>query len=211
LIQSVGVRLPTLGVGGAHSQGGLVRAFHEAPYRRPRGRVALAVAAPAAAPATPVDGGPQAVAAKQCRRGYTHAVMPDGAHKCLRAGQFCSRMRAWQRTYHRKGFNCKRNRHLTYLLEAHPPLAARQGVSMSHRGDASARPAGLAAAVALLALVRPEMAGSSREVIRSTFLALQAPPQTVTDAPAVLRGQRQPFTAGNVTADVRAPLPHRGR
>jgi hypothetical protein len=76
--------------------------------------LALAAAAPAGSLATPVDAGPHAVAAKPCSAGYTHAVMPDGAHKCLRAGQFCSRKRAWQRVYHRKGFHCKRNRHLTY-------------------------------------------------------------------------------------------------
>ena len=40
--------------------------------------------------------------------------MPDGSHKCLRAGQFCSRKAAWQRTYHRYGFHCKRTGHLTY-------------------------------------------------------------------------------------------------
>jgi hypothetical protein len=55
-----------------------------------------------------------AVAAKSCSSGYVHAVMPDGSHKCLRAGQFCSRKRAWQRVYHSKGFHCKLNRHLTY-------------------------------------------------------------------------------------------------
>lgn len=75
--------------------------------------LAVAAAAPAGSLATPVDGGVQAVAAKPCGAGYTHAVMPDGAHKCLRAGQFCSRKRAWQRVYHRKGFHCKRNGHLT--------------------------------------------------------------------------------------------------
>jgi hypothetical protein len=56
----------------------------------------------------------RAVASKSCGSGYTHAVMPDGAHKCLRAGQFCSRKRAWQRVYHRLGFHCKANGHLTY-------------------------------------------------------------------------------------------------
>jgi hypothetical protein len=47
--------------------------------------------------------------AKPCSAGYTHAVMPDGAHKCLRAGQFCSHKRGWQRAYHRYGYHCKRN------------------------------------------------------------------------------------------------------
>ena len=75
---------------------------------------ALALAAvPVSVEAAPA-GGPDAVAAKRCSGGYTHAVMPDGAHKCLRAGQFCSRTRASQRTYHRHGFHCKRNGHLTY-------------------------------------------------------------------------------------------------
>ena len=71
--------------------------------------LALAAAAPAGSLATPVGAGPQAVAAKPCSSGYTHAVMPDGAHKCLRAGQFCSHKRGWQRVYHRAGYHCKRN------------------------------------------------------------------------------------------------------
>jgi hypothetical protein len=53
-------------------------------------------------------------AAKRCSSGYTHAVMPGGAHKCLRAGQFCSRSLASQRVYHRLGFHCKTNGHLSY-------------------------------------------------------------------------------------------------
>jgi hypothetical protein len=67
----------------------------------------------------PVVGGspvaPASASAKPCSSGYTHAVMPDGSHKCLRAGQFCSRKRAWQRTYKSKGFYCKPNRHLRRL------------------------------------------------------------------------------------------------
>jgi hypothetical protein len=74
----------------------------------------LAAAAPAGTMATPIGDGEQAVAAKPCTSGYTHAVMPDGAHKCLRAGQFCSHKRGWQRAYHRYGLHCKRNGHLTY-------------------------------------------------------------------------------------------------
>ena len=54
---------------------------------------------------------PQAFAAHRCGSGYSHAVMPSG-HKCLRAGQFCSTKRSFQRRYHAKGFHCKRNRHL---------------------------------------------------------------------------------------------------
>jgi hypothetical protein len=76
--------------------------------------LALAAAAPAGSLAGPVGGGQLASAAKPCSAGYTHAVMPDGAHKCLRAGQFCSHKRGWQRAYHRYGFHCKRNGHLTY-------------------------------------------------------------------------------------------------
>jgi hypothetical protein len=73
----------------------------------------VAGAAPAVAPQL---GGPllsaPAASAKTCSSGYTHAVMPDGAHKCLRAGQFCSRRSAWQRTYKRKGFYCPPSGHL---------------------------------------------------------------------------------------------------
>jgi hypothetical protein len=75
--------------------------------------LALIAAAPVASGEAQLQR-PVAAAAKSCGAGYTHAVMPDGDHKCLRAGQFCSRKRAWQRTYHRLGFHCKRNGHLTY-------------------------------------------------------------------------------------------------
>lgn len=76
---------------------------------------ALAIAAipTASVEAAPV-GGPPVVAAKSCSSGYTHAVMPDGAHKCLRAGQFCSHRPGWQSAYHRYGFHCKRSGRLTY-------------------------------------------------------------------------------------------------
>jgi hypothetical protein len=74
----------------------------------------LAGAAPTGSLAQPVGGSQQALAAKSCSSGYTHAVMPDGAHKCLRAGQYCSHRGGWQRTYHRYGFHCRRNGHLTY-------------------------------------------------------------------------------------------------
>ena len=76
--------------------------------------LAIVVAAPTAASNADAPNGLRAIAAKSCGAGYTHAVMPDGAHKCLRAGQFCSRKAAWQRTYHRYGLHCKANRHLTY-------------------------------------------------------------------------------------------------
>ena len=60
--------------------------------------------------------GPHAFAAHRCGSGYAHAVMPSG-HKCLRAGQFCSRKRSFQARYHAKGFHCKRNRHLGYCSQ----------------------------------------------------------------------------------------------
>jgi len=49
---------------------------------------------------------PAVAVAKSCSASYTHAVMPDGAHKCLRAGQFCSRKAAAQRVYNKKSFYC---------------------------------------------------------------------------------------------------------
>jgi len=73
----------------------------------------LFAAAPAATGAADRAASSPAVAAKSCSSGYVHAVMPDRAHKCLRAGQFCSHKRGWQRAYHRYGFHCKRNGHLT--------------------------------------------------------------------------------------------------
>jgi hypothetical protein len=73
--------------------------------------LALAAAVPAAQ-ATADTHGSQVVAAKKCGKGYKHAVMPDGSHKCLRKGQFCVRKKAWQRVYHQHGFHCKKNKHL---------------------------------------------------------------------------------------------------
>jgi hypothetical protein len=55
----------------------------------------------------------QVALAKSCSSGYTHAVTPGG-HKCLRAGQFCSRSHSYQVVYHHHGFHCKANRHLGY-------------------------------------------------------------------------------------------------
>ena len=75
--------------------------------------LALIAAAPAAQ-ATGAPASPSVVAAKSCSAGYVHAVVPGGAHKCLRAGQFCSHRRGYQRVYHRAGFHCKRNGHLGY-------------------------------------------------------------------------------------------------
>ena len=76
--------------------------------------LALVGAVPAASVEASPAGAPQVVAAKRCGAGYTHAVMPDGAHKCLRAGQYCSHKPGWQRAYHRYEFHCKRNGRLTY-------------------------------------------------------------------------------------------------
>lgn len=74
--------------------------------------LALLGAVPAASVEAAPQAAPQAFTAKSCGSGYTHAVMPDGAHKCLRAGQFCSRRGGWQQAYHRYGFHCKLNGHL---------------------------------------------------------------------------------------------------
>jgi hypothetical protein len=64
--------------------------------------LALVSAGPAASlGSTPA--GPVAVAAKSCSAGYTHAVI-NGAHKCLRRGQFCAGGSDGQ--YHRYGFHC---------------------------------------------------------------------------------------------------------
>ena len=71
--------------------------------------LALAAAAPVGSLATPVGGGPQAVAAHKCSAGYTHAHLPWG-QKCLRAGQFCKKDR--NRVYHRYDYHCKRDGHL---------------------------------------------------------------------------------------------------
>jgi hypothetical protein len=73
--------------------------------------LAVVAAAPAAT-ATADSHGSHVVAAKSCSGGYTHAVMPDGSHKCLRVGQFCSHKKGWQKAYHHYGFHCKKNGHL---------------------------------------------------------------------------------------------------
>lgn len=57
----------------------------------------LPAAAPARAPLT-------AFAAKSCSSGYTHAVI-NGAHKCLRRGQFCSSSGKGQ--YPKYGYKCR--------------------------------------------------------------------------------------------------------
>jgi hypothetical protein len=49
---------------------------------------------------------PIAIAAHSCSWGYTHAVI-NGAHKCLRRGQYCAVNADAQ--YHRYGFHCHRS------------------------------------------------------------------------------------------------------
>jgi hypothetical protein len=55
---------------------------------------------------------PSPVTAKSCRSSYTHAIMPDGSHKCLHAGEFCSRKASYQLVYKSKGFYCPPSRHM---------------------------------------------------------------------------------------------------
>ena len=76
--------------------------------------LALIAAAPAAQATSGSPAGAPVTAAKSCSGRWVHAVVPGGAHKCLGAGQFCSHRRGYQRVYHRAGFHCKRNGHLTY-------------------------------------------------------------------------------------------------
>jgi hypothetical protein len=73
--------------------------------------VIAAVAAFAVLPAAGTVS-PAVTVAKSCSAGYTHAVMPDRSHKCLRAGQFCSRTASVQRVYRNKGFYCPPSKHL---------------------------------------------------------------------------------------------------
>jgi hypothetical protein len=75
--------------------------------------VALVAAAPSGSASADTHA-PPVVAAKSCSGGYVHAIVPGGAHKCLRAGQFCSHHRGYARVYHRAGFYCKGNGHLGY-------------------------------------------------------------------------------------------------
>ena len=70
--------------------------------------VSLLAVLPAGAMSTPAT-------AKPCSAGYVHAVVPGGDHKCLRAGQFCSRKASYQRVYRSKGFYCPPSRHLRRL------------------------------------------------------------------------------------------------
>lgn len=85
-----------------------------------RTRTALAAAALALAAGVPATGvyaaapAPTATAAKSCSAGSTKAKMPNGT-KCLRAGEYCSRKRKFQRRYHHYGYHCKTNRRLRKL------------------------------------------------------------------------------------------------
>jgi hypothetical protein len=47
-----------------------------------------------------------AALAHSCSAGYTHGII-NGAHKCLRRGQYCSLSADAQ--YHRYGFHCHRS------------------------------------------------------------------------------------------------------
>jgi len=82
-----------------------------------RWAVAAAAAVAVAGPVSQTPAarpGPVAVLAKSCGGGYTHAVI-NGAHKCLRRGQYCAH-RA-DRQYHRYGFHChKRDARGSYHL-----------------------------------------------------------------------------------------------
>ena len=66
--------------------------------------IGLFGAAPVAAPAAPPADTPSIVT-KSCSTGWKHAII-NGAHKCLRRGQFCAR--AADRQYHRYRFHCHR-------------------------------------------------------------------------------------------------------
>ncbi|HEX8741814.1 MAG TPA: hypothetical protein VF712_01655 [Thermoleophilaceae bacterium] len=72
---------------------------------------AAALALIAAAPTTAGTAGAGApapiTAAKSCSSGWKHAVI-GGAHKCLRAGQFCSKSK--DSRYHKYGFHCHNGR-----------------------------------------------------------------------------------------------------
>ena len=63
---------------------------------------ALVAGGTASAATTPTSIQPVAVA-KTCSSGWTHAII-GGEHKCLRAGQFCTRRYDLQ--YHRYGYHC---------------------------------------------------------------------------------------------------------
>lgn len=53
---------------------------------------------------------PSVSTAKTCSAGYKHATI-NGAHKCLRKGQFCAK--GADRQYHRYSFHCHSSGRLT--------------------------------------------------------------------------------------------------
>jgi hypothetical protein len=68
----------------------------------------------AATPA-PAGAGTQAIAAKTCSAGFTHAVI-NHQQKCLRRGEFCAHR--YRKQYRRYGYDCTKrdsrgNYHLT--------------------------------------------------------------------------------------------------
>jgi hypothetical protein len=67
--------------------------------------VAIAFGVGGVAGSAPVGGlaSPEIAIAKSCSSGYKHAKI-GGAHKCLRAGQYCAKR--YDRQYHRYGFHC---------------------------------------------------------------------------------------------------------
>jgi hypothetical protein len=85
--------------------------------RRLSALLAAALLALAAAPVQigHAQSGPTAIAAKSCSAGYVHAVVPGGAHKCLRAGQYCSHRAGYARVYRNAGYRCAANGRLRHL------------------------------------------------------------------------------------------------
>ena len=65
----------------------------------------VAFASTALAPAGRSVGLTPVAQAKSCSSGWTHAIV-GGEHKCLRAGQFCTRR--YDSQYHRYGYHCHR-------------------------------------------------------------------------------------------------------
>jgi hypothetical protein len=86
--------------------------------------VCTALVAPAlpAARTTPSTGPQRAL----CSSGYVDAVI-GGAHKCLRAGEFCASR--YEGDYERYGYTCV-NGHLRRRSASSPPPSARPGVAL---------------------------------------------------------------------------------
>jgi len=68
--------------------------------------LALIAAAPTAGSTAGEGSSPSITAAKSCSSGWKHAVI-GGAHKCLRAGQYCAKGK--DGTYHKYGYHCHSN------------------------------------------------------------------------------------------------------